>query len=190
MFTSNSAVVQYYHVIQSQQFQGWAGGSVSEHTPSESGATTEEESSAAVSSKPPPGPGPVPPLNKSNSQKYDYVEPVHSASSLSTPPNSSFSDDPFASESLGATAICLGKTMAKIKGEIAFSSGGGGEGEGEREGSGLKPPVISPGPLKTENEFVSEMHKLLRLFSCMCVRIDIYMCTVDNSIFILSLSDY
>ena len=183
--------MQYYHVIQSQQFQGWAGGSVSEHTPSESGATTEEESSAAVSSKPPPGPGPAPPLNKSNSQKYDYVEPVHSASSLSTPPNSSFSDEPFASESLGATAICLGKTMAKIKGEVAFGSGGGGgEREGEGEGSGLKPPLISPGPLKTGNEFVSEMHQLLRLFSCMCVCIDIYMCIFDNSIFILSLSDY
>lgn len=141
------------------QFQGWAGGSVSEHTPSESGATTEEESSAAMSSKPPP-------LNKSNSQKYDYIEPVHSASSLSTPPNSSFSDEPFASEFLGATAIRLDKTMAKIKGEVAFGSGGG---EGEGGGSGLKPPVISPGPLKTENEFVSEIHQLLHLFSCVCV---------------------
>ena len=161
MFIS-AIVTEYFHVIQSQQFQSWAGGSVSEHTPSESGATTEEESSAAVSSKPPPGP--APPLNKSNSQKYDYVEPVHSASSLSTPPNSSFSDEPFASESLGATAICLGKTMAKIKGEVAFGSGGEQEGEGEGEGSGLKPPVISPGPLKTENEFVSEMHQLLRFF--------------------------
>ena len=94
---------------------------------------------------------PLPPLNKSNSQKYDYVEPVHSASSLSTPPNSSFSDEPFASESLGATAIRLDKTMVKIKGEVTFGSGG----EGEGDGTGLKPPVISPGPLKTGNEFVS-----------------------------------
>ena len=136
---------------------------MSEHTPSENGATTEEESAAVA--KPPP------PLNKSNSQKYDYIEPVHSASSLSTPPNSSFSDEPFASESLGATAIRLDKTMAKIKGKVVFGSG---EGEGS---AGLKPPMISPGPLKTENEFVSEInndwiccvHGCMRMCRCVYV---------------------
>ncbi len=87
---------------------------------------------------------------------------MHSASSLSTPPNSSFSDEPFASESLGATAIRLDKTMAKIKGEVVFGSGGG-EGGG-RDGSGLKPPVISPGPLKTENELVSAIFVV-----CLCL---------------------
>ena len=42
----------------------------------------------------------------------------------------------------------LDKTMAKIKGEVAFGSGGGD--------IGLKPPVTSPGPLKTDIELVSE----------------------------------
>jgi hypothetical protein len=99
---------------------------------------------------------------------------VHSASSLSTPPNSSFSDEPFASESLGATAIRLDKTMAKIKGDVVFGSGGEGEGG---DASGLKPPVISPGPLKTENEFVSEIHNLLYCCACVCVCVYLYTST-------------
>lgn len=114
---------------------------MSEHTPSESGVTTEEETGGDQSK---------PPLVKSNSQKYDYVEPVHSASSMSTPPqSSSFSDEPFASESLGATAVRLDKTMAKMKGQVVI---GGDEGPSSLQ---LRPPLISPGPLKTEEEFVS-----------------------------------
>ena len=101
--------------------------------------TTEEE----------PGDLPKPPLVKTNSQKYDYVEPVHSASSLSTPPHSSsFSDEPFASESLGATAIRLDKEMAKMKRKMVSSEEGASP-------FGLRPPVISPGPLNTKDEDVS-----------------------------------
>lgn len=105
---------------------------------------------------------------------------MHSASSLSTPPNSSFSDEPFASESLGATAIRLDKTMAKIKGEVMFGSGGG---EG---GTGLKPPMISPGPLKTENEFVSEIHNYWICCVHVCVCVFMYMCMFDDNIILLS----
>ena len=75
----------------------WAG-SASEQTPSESIVTSEDE---AVRSKPP--------LPQSTSMGFDYVEPVHSASSVSTPPASSIPDDPFASDNLGDTVIKLDK---------------------------------------------------------------------------------
>ena len=52
----------------------------------------------------------------------------------------------------------LDKTMAKIKGEVIFGNGGG---EGNTD---LKPPVVSPGPLKTENELVSVLD-----VQCVCV---------------------
>ena len=107
---------------------------MSEHTPSESGITTEEETGGDQSK---------PPLVKSNSQKYDYIEPVQSASSMSTPPRSSpFSDEPFASDNLGDTAVRLDKEMAKVKGQVVIR---GGEGSSSLR---LSPPVISPGPLK------------------------------------------
>ena len=114
---------------------------MSEHTPSESGMTTEEETGGDQSK---------PPMVKSNSQKYDYIEPVQSASSMSTPPrSSSFSDEPFVSDHLGATAVRLDKDMAKVKRQVVI---GGGE---ESSPLRLRPPVISPGPLKTDEEFVS-----------------------------------
>ena len=83
----------YAHILQPH----WAG-SASEQTPSESIVTSEDE---AVRSKPP--------LPQSTSMGFDYVEPVHSASSVSTPPASSIPDDPFASDNLGDTVIKLDK---------------------------------------------------------------------------------
>ena len=101
-----------------------------------------------------------PPLMKSNSQKYDYAEAVHSASSLST-----VSDEPFASDSLGATAIRLDKAMAKTKGKVVLG------GDGKASPLGLEPLMVSPGPLKTYNKLVSEISQLdiLCLCTCLCM---------------------
>jgi len=83
----------YIHVLQ----HSWAG-SASEKTPSESVLTSEDE---AVPSKPPL------PLN--SSMGFDYVEAVHSGTSVSTPPESSLPDEPFASDNLGDTIIEVDK---------------------------------------------------------------------------------
>ena len=88
------------HRIHSQP--NWAG-SASEQTPSESLVTSEDE---AVRSKPP--------LPQSTSMGFDYVEAVHSASSVSTPP-ASIPDDPFASDNLGDTVIKLDKVRGSSK---------------------------------------------------------------------------
>lgn len=109
------------------QYQGWVD-SASEHTPSESEVTTEDDA-------------PKPPISHSTSEAFDYVELVHSASSLSTPPCTS-SDQPFASEDLGETVICLDKAMAKMR-QVDKDVGAS---------PGLKPPTVSPGPLVAEEE--------------------------------------
>ena len=94
--------VSYYlhnthmHTLRIHSQPNWAG-SASEQTPSESLVTSEDE---AVRSKPP--------LPQSTSMGFDYVEAVHSASSVSTPP-ASIPDDPFASDNLGDTVIKLDK---------------------------------------------------------------------------------
>lgn len=64
----------------------------------------------------------------------------------------------------------LDKTMAKIKGEVMFGNGGG---EGNTD---LKPPVVSPGPLKTENELVS-------VLDVQCVCVHVHCVFFENSIF-------
>ena len=82
-----------------QQFQSWVV-SASEHTPSESALTTDEEANHAKQTKA---------LALNSNLGFDYVEPVDSASSMSTPPPSSLPDDPFASDNLGETVIRLDK---------------------------------------------------------------------------------
>lgn len=78
-------------------FKTWAGDSASECTPSETALTDDE-----VVSK---GPGPHELQNCND--KYDYFEPVESASSLSTPSEHPY--DQFASLNLGNTVIRLDK---------------------------------------------------------------------------------
>ena len=53
------------------------------------------------------------------SQAFDYVEPVHSASSVSTPT----SQEPFVSDSLGETVIRLDRAMARL--HVAQGQDGG-----------------------------------------------------------------
>lgn len=67
----------------------------------ESGSESDGESSV-VHSKPV--------LLNQPSQGYDYVEPVRSASSVSTPTH-----EPFASDSLGDTVVRLDRAMARLK---------------------------------------------------------------------------
>ena len=70
-------------------------GSTSENTPSESAMTSDDETK---------------PHLPSSNLGFDYVEPVESGSSVSTPPTSSLPDDePFASDNLGDTVIKLDK---------------------------------------------------------------------------------
>lgn len=100
----------------------------SERTPSMSEVTTEDDA-------------PKQPFSHSTSEAFDYVELVHSASSLSTPPCSS-SDQPFASEDLGETVIYMDKARTKMR----------QTGEEIGASPGLNPPAVSPGPLVTEEE--------------------------------------
>lgn len=52
-------------------------------------------------------------------------------------------------DSLGATAVRLDKEMAKIKAKVVVGVDDGAS------PLGLRPPIVSPGPLKTANEDVS-----------------------------------
>ena len=89
------------------QLEGWGGGSEEGHTPSESEVTSEDDLK-----QPPP-----PPLAAAAAAAtvtvggggFDYAEAVHSASSVSTPPTSFLTDEPFASDNLGDTVIRLDK---------------------------------------------------------------------------------
>ncbi len=85
----------------SQQYRMWAG-SASEQTPSESAATSDEEVLLTGSKQPS-----QPTLPRTRSAGYDYVEPVGSGSSVSSPASSE--DEPFASDKLGETVIKLDK---------------------------------------------------------------------------------